>query len=301
MCGTSGAKPGGVQPAAIVYNLSMDKGKLYLVGTPIGNLEDITLRALRVLREADLVVAEDTRHVRKLLSRHDVHTAVTSYHGHNEREKAATIAGEVEAGKRVALVTDAGMPGVSDPGFRVVEECARRGVEVEVVPGPSSLTAALALSGLPLDSFRYEGLIPRKRGGRRSRLAYLLREGEALVFYEAPHRILKTLEDLAELAPQRALVLARELTKVHEEVLRGTAEELLASFGGEKPRGEFVVIVAPAEEGEAPPLPELAQEVAGLREEGLPAREAVRAVAQKHGVSQREVYNAWLERKDETR
>jgi 16S rRNA (cytidine1402-2'-O)-methyltransferase len=192
------------------------------------------------------------------------------------------------------------MPGVSDPGFRAVEECARRGLEVEVVPGPSSLTAALALSGMPMDSFRYEGFIPRKRGERRSRLVYLLREGEALVFYEAPHRIMETLGDLAELAPEREVVVTRELTKVHEEVLRGTAAGLLASCGEEKPRGEFVVIVAPAREGEAPPLPELADEVGKLRDEGLPAREAVRAVAKKHGVSQREVYNAWLDKKDET-
>lgn len=279
------------------YNQGMDEGKLYLVGTPIGNMEDITLRALRVLREADLVAAEDTRRARKLLSRHDIHTTVTSYHGHNEREKAESIAGEVAAGRRVALVSDAGMPGVADPGFRVVEECARRGLEVEVVPGPSSLTASLALSGLPLAGFRYDGFVPRKRGERRTRLSLLLREGEAIVFYEAPHRLLETLKDLSELAPERRVVVSRELTKVHEEVLRGTAAEVLESLGDRKPRGEFVVIVAPGEEGEAPPLPELAGEVGGLVEEGLRAREAVRAVALKHGVSQRQVYDAWLERK----
>jgi 16S rRNA (cytidine1402-2'-O)-methyltransferase len=277
----------------------MDKGKLFLVGTPIGNMEDITLRALRVLREADLVAAEDTRRTRKLLSRHDIHTTVTSYHGHNEREKAETIAAEIAAGKKVALVSDAGMPGVADPGFRVVEECARQGLRTEVVPGPSSLTASLALSGLPLAGFRYEGFIPRKRAERRTRLAYLLREGEALVFYEAPHRLLETLRDLAELAPERAVVVTRELTKLHEEVLRGTAADVLASFGEGKPRGEFVVVVAPGGESESPPLPELAGEVAALHEQGLPPREAVRAVAQKHGVSQREVYNAWLESKGE--
>ncbi|MEW6553667.1 MAG: 16S rRNA (cytidine(1402)-2'-O)-methyltransferase [Actinomycetota bacterium] len=276
----------------------MDEGRLWLVGTPIGNMEDITLRALRVLREADLVAAEDTRRARKLLSRHDIHTTVTSYHGHNEREKASSIAIEVEAGKKVALVSDAGMPGVADPGFRVVEECARRGLKVEVVPGPSSLTASLALSGLPLDGFRYDGFVPRKRGERRSRLSDLLREGEALVFYEAPHRVLETLADLAELAPRRRVVVTRELTKVHEEVLRGTATEVLAALEVAKPRGEFVIIVAPGEEGEASPLPELAGEVAGLVAEGLPAREAVRAVALKHGVSQRQVYDAWLEEKN---
>jgi len=275
----------------------MDEGRLWLVGTPIGNMEDITLRALRVLREADLVAAEDTRRARKLLSRHDIHTTVTSYHGHNEREKAEIIAAQVGAGKKVALISDAGMPGVADPGFRVVEECARRGLKVEVVPGPSSLTASLALSGLPLGGFRYDGFVPRKRGERRTRLSSLLREGEAVVFYEAPHRLLETLGDLAELAPQRRVVVTRELTKVHEEVLRGTAAEVLASFKDEKPRGEFVVIVAPGEEGEAPPLPELAGEVAALVAEGLPAREAVRAVAVKHGVSQRQVYDVWLEEK----
>jgi 16S rRNA (cytidine1402-2'-O)-methyltransferase len=277
----------------------MEVGKLFLVGTPIGNMEDITLRALRVLREADLVAAEDTRHTRKLLSRHDIHTTVTSYHGQNEREKAEAIASEVAAGRKVALVSDAGMPGVSDPGFRAVEECVRLGLEVEVVPGPSSLTASLALSGMPLPGFHYDGFIPRKRGDRRSRLMHLLKGGEAIVFYEAPHRLLDTLGDLSELAHDRQLVVTRELTKMHEEVLRGTAEEVLALLGEGKPRGEFVVIVAPGEEGEAPPLPELAGEVEGLMEDGLPTREAVRAVAQKHGVSQRQVYQAWLDKKSE--
>jgi len=275
----------------------MEKGKLYLVGTPIGNMEDITLRALRVLGEADLVAAEDTRRARKLLSRYDIHTTVTSYHGHNEREKAESIANDVEAGKNVAVVSDAGMPGVADPGFRVVEECTRRGLQVEVVPGPSSLTASLALSGLPLDGFRYDGFIPRKKGERRTRLMGLLRTGEALVFFEAPHRLLDTLSDLAELAPKRTVVVTRELTKVHEEVLRGTAAQVLATMGEGKPRGEFVIIVAPGEEEEAPPLPELADEVAALVDDGLAPREAVKAVAQKHAVSQREVYNMWLERK----
>ena len=275
----------------------MDEGRLFLVGTPIGNLEDITLRALRVLREADLVAAEDTRRARKLLSHYGIHTPLTSYHGHNEKEKAEYIAAQVALGKKVALVSDAGMPGVSDPGFKVVEGCVRRNLAVEVVPGPSSLTASLALSGLPLASFRYEGFLPRKRVERRTRLAKLLREGDALVFYEAPHRFLETLRDLAELAPRRQIMVTRELTKVHEEVLRGRVEEVLASFLGREPRGELVVVVAPGGESEAPPLPELAGEVAALRAEGLPTREAVRAVAQGYGVSQRLVYGAWLEMK----
>lgn len=275
------------------------KGRLFLVGTPIGNLEDVTLRALRVLREADVIAAEDTRRVRKLLSRYDIHTPTVSYHGHNEREKAAAVAEEVARGKKVALVSDAGMPGVSDPGFMAVGECVRRGLEVEVVPGASSLTAALALCGLPLARFRCEGFLPRRRTQRRSRLLPLLREGEAFVFYEAPHRILETLRDLAELAPERMLVVARELTKAHEEVLRGTAREVLRAFAGREPMGEFTIVVAPAERGTEEPLSALAAEVTRLRDEGLPTREAVRAVAQKHGVSQREVYRAWLDERAE--
>lgn len=271
------------------------RGRLYLVGTPIGNLEDITLRALRVLREADLIAAEDTRRARKLLARYDIHTPLTSYHGHNEREKALAVAREVEAGKRVALISDAGMPGVADPGFRAVEECVRRGLEVEVVPGPSSLTAALALSGLPLRCFRYEGFLPPSRTKRRSRLMSLLGEGEAVVLYEAPHRLLETLSDIAEMAPERPVVVARELTKLHEEVLRGTASELLGVLAERKPRGEFVLMVAPGGEAEAPPLPRLAEEVAALVRGGERTREAVRAVAKRHGVSQRDVYRSWLE------
>jgi len=273
------------------------KGRLFLVGTPIGNLEDVTLRALRVLRECDLIAAEDTRRVRKLLTRYDIHTPAVSYHGHNEREKAAAIAEEVARGKKVALVSDAGMPTVSDPGFVAVGECARRGLEVEVVPGASALTAALALCGLPLARFRFEGFLPRRRAQRRSRLLLLLREGEALVFYEAPHRILETLRDLAELAPERMLVVTREVTKEHEEVLRGTAGEVLRAFADRKPLGEFTVVVSASRGGEEP-LPALAGEVARLRDGGLPTRDAVRAVAQKHGVSQREVYRAWLEEKE---
>jgi len=274
------------------------RGVLFLVGTPIGNLEDITLRALRVLREADLIAAEDTRRARKLLSRYDIHTPLISYHGHNERERAEALAREVEAGKLVALVSDAGMPGVSDPGFRAVEECSRRGLDVEVIPGPSSLTAALAVSGLPLSRFRYEGFLPASRAKRRSRLLNLLKEGEALVIYEAPHRILETLGDLAELAPQRRVVLAREMTKLHEEVLRGTAAELLQALGGGKPRGEFVLVVAPGGGMETPPLEELAEEVAALVRSGEPTREAVRAVAKRHGIPQRDVYRAWLEHRE---
>ncbi len=275
----------------------MSNGKLYLVGTPIGNLEDITLRALKVLREVDLIAAEDTRHTRKLLAHYDIHTPLVSYRAHNEKDRAEEVATKVASGKQVALVSDAGMPGVSDPGFRVVEECARRDLAVEVIPGPSSVSAALAMAGLPLARFRYEGFLPERQAQRRSRLLHLLRENEAFLFFEAPHRLLVTLGDLADLGSQRRVIVMREMTKIHEEVLRGTPAELLETFEGRKPRGEFVVIVAPGVEQEVQPLEELVDQVGCLIEEGLPAREAIRAIAQKARVSQRDVYAAWLEKK----
>jgi 16S rRNA (cytidine1402-2'-O)-methyltransferase len=279
----------------------MSEGKLFLVGTPIGNLEDITLRALRVLREADLVAAEDTRRTRKLFSHYDIHTPLTSYGAHNEGEKAQELASEVAAGKRVALVSNAGMPGVSDPGFRVVEECVKRNLPVEVVPGPSSISAALALSGLPIVHFHYEGFLPERQTARRSALLRLLRRNEPFIFFEAPHRLPATLADLGEFAGDRGVVVTREMTKMHEEVVRGKPAEILAAFEDRKPRGEFVVIVAAGEEMETAALPDLADEVAALIEEGLATREAVRAVAQRARVSQRDVYGAWLEQKEAER
>jgi 16S rRNA (cytidine1402-2'-O)-methyltransferase len=279
----------------------MGEGRLFLVGTPIGNLEDITLRALRVLREADLVAAEDTRRTRKLFSHYDIHTPLTSYGAHNEGEKARELASEVAAGKRVALVSDAGMPGVSDPGFRVVAECVKGNLPVEVVPGPSSISTALALSGLPIVHFHYEGFLPKRQTAKRSVLLRLLRRNEPFLFFEAPHRLPATLADLGEFAGDRGMVVTREMTKMHEEVVRGKPAEIRAAFEGRKPRGEFVVIVAAGEEMETAALPDLADEVAALIEEGLATREAVRAVAQRARVSQRDVYGAWLEKKEAER
>lgn len=276
----------------------MGEGRLFLVGTPIGNLEDITLRALRVLREVDLVAAEDTRRTRKLLSHYGIHSPLMSYRAANESVKAGELADEVAAGKKVALVSDAGMPGVSDPGFRVVEECSRRGLAIEVVPGPSSVSATLALSGLPLAHFHYEGFLPAKRSVRRTRLLRLLKENEPFLFFDPPHRLLGTLGDLEEMAGQRRLVVARELTKLHEEVLRGTPAEISRALADREPRGEFVVIVASGSETEQPALDGLADQVADLVDGVMRAREAVRAVAQTAGVSQREVYSAWLDKKE---
>ena len=200
---------------------------LYLVGTPIGNLEDITLRALRVLREADLIACEDTRHTQKLLNHYGITSRVTSYHEHNEQARAAELVRKMEQGTRIALVTDAGMPGISDPGFRLISLAIEHGIPVIPIPGPSAFLAALAASGLPTDSFRFHGFLPSKRGQRRQILESIKSSPQTEVFYEAPHRMTETMEDIVEvLGANRQIVIARELTKIHEEFLRGTAGEL---------------------------------------------------------------------------
>ncbi len=272
-------------------------GKLYIVGTPIGNLEDITLRALRVLGEADLIAAEDTRRTRKLLTHYDIQVRLFSYRRENEMRAAVELADRIGEGMNVALVTDAGMPGISDPGFALVAECAARGLGIEVVPGASALTALLAVSGFPVSSFLFEGYLPNKSSARRARLLELAGEPRPVVFFEAPHRIRATLKDVAELLPSRTLVLARELTKLHEEIRRGLASRLLEQWGEPEARGEYVGLIAAAEEaGEAIAAPErLAQEVQELLNRGVARNDAFKIAATKWGVSKRAVYQAYLE------
>src|ERR1700751_1797584 len=202
---------------------------LYLVGTPIGNLEDITLRALRVLKEVDVIACEDTRQTQKLLNHYAIATRTTSYHEHNEMTKSAELVKEMQEGVSVALVTDAGMPGISDPGDRLVTLAIRHHVPVVPIPGASAFLAALVASGLPTDSFRFSGFLPAKRGERRTALESIRTSPRTQVFYEAPHRVLESLEDIVEvLGPDRHIVIAREVTKVHEEFLRESAAEVLA-------------------------------------------------------------------------
>src|SRR5579859_914106 len=203
-------------------------GTIYLVATPIGNLEDITLRALRVLKEADMIACEDTRQTQKLLNHYAVTTRTTSYHEHNEITRAAELVVELEQGARIALVTDAGMPGISDPGFRLISLAIRHHVPVVPIPGAAAFLAALVASGLPTDSFRFSGFLPAKRGQRRQVLQSIKDSPRTQVFYEAPHRVKETLEDVIEvLGAGRHVVLAREVTKIHEEFLRGRAAEVL--------------------------------------------------------------------------
>ena len=221
-------------------------GTLYLVAGPIGNLEDITLRALRVLREVDLVAAEDTRQAAKLLGHYGISKPTVSYHSHNHRQMAPRLIERLRRGESVALLSDAGMPGISDPGGELVLLAEREGIPVTVLPGPSALVAAAALSGFRLDGVSFWGFPPRRPGRRRRFFEALLGEGRPFVFYESPHRIVETLADLAALEPGRPVAVARELTKVFEEVIRGPAESVAAAVAIRGPRGEYTVVVGPA-------------------------------------------------------
>ncbi len=219
-------------------------GKLYLVPTPVGNLDDMTLRALKVLREVDIVLAEDTRTSGLLLKHFEVKTRLVSHHKFNEHQTAEQFASRMAAGETMALIPDAGTPGISDPGFMLVRACVERGVEVECLPGATAFVPALVSSGLPCERFTFEGFLPQKKG-RRSRLEELAEEPRTMVFYESPYRVVKTLEQLVEVfGPERRASVAREISKLHEEVVRGTLAELSTHFAEHAPRGEFVIVVA---------------------------------------------------------
>lgn len=268
---------------------------LYVVSTPIGNLEDVTLRALRVLKEAALVAAEDTRHTARLLQRYDIRTPTTSFHEHNERQKVPLLIGRLKAGDAVALVSDAGTPGIRDPGYRLVKAALDEHIRVEAIPGPSAVLTALVASGLPMDAFTFLGFPPTKATARAEWLSRALAEPRTVVFFEAPHRIRHTLTDLAGLAPDRAIAVAREMTKLHEEVLHGSAESLLARL--EEPRGEMTVLIAPPESDPVPaaaPTDEsigraFAELVAGS---GTGRRAAVSALAKRYGMPSKAIYSA---------
>ncbi|HWD07836.1 MAG TPA: 16S rRNA (cytidine(1402)-2'-O)-methyltransferase, partial [Actinomycetota bacterium] len=224
-------------------------GRLYVCATPIGNLEDVTLRLLRVLGEVDLVAAEDTRRAAKLLAAHGIHARTVSYHDANERSRLPELMEQLQGGRRVALVTDAGMPSVSDPGYHLVSACREVGVPVEVVPGPSAVLTALVASGLPPARFAFEGFLPRKPGDRSRRLQAIAGDDRTLVFFEAPGRLAETLGAMAEVFGPRRAAVARELTKLHEEVVRGSLPELAEAFGSGPVRGEITVVVEGAVPG----------------------------------------------------
>jgi 16S rRNA (cytidine1402-2'-O)-methyltransferase len=266
-------------------------GRLVVCPTPIGNLEDVTLRVLAALRDADVVACEDTRHTRKLLDRYGVTAPLVSYHEHNERERAAELVKRMRSGAVVALVSDAGMPLVSDPGFILVQACIAAGLAVEVLPGPSSALAALVASGLPAERWRFVGFLPRKKGELERVLSST---PETLVAFEAPQRLVATLALLAAGDPTRPVAVCRELTKLHEEVRRGTAAEIAAHYEREPPRGEVVLVV-----GAAPPgagQPDMAERaltaLQALVEAGARPRPAAKALAELTGVPANRLYRA---------
>jgi 16S rRNA (cytidine1402-2'-O)-methyltransferase len=276
----------------------MTPGKLVVCGTPIGNLEDAPPRLARALAEADLIACEDTRQTRKLLTHLGVKTRMTSYHDVDERDRARELADRVAGGLRLALVTDAGMPAVSDPGYHLVAACLERGAQVEVVPGPSAVLAALVVSGLPTDRFCFEGFPPRRTGARDRRLAELATEPRTMVFFEAPHRALATLAAMAEaFGDDRPCAVVRELTKVHEEVLRGSLAEVAERLAANRPRGELTLVVggAPASKPSAAGAGDLAAEVAALVAGGASTRDAIAAVARASGTPRRAVYQAVID------
>jgi len=272
-------------------------GCLYLVATPIGNLEDITVRALRVLKEADLVACEDTRQTQKLLQHYGIHKEMISYHAHNELTRAPELVIQLEEGAQVALVSDAGTPVVSDPGHRLVVLCLRHHIPVVPIPGPSAFVAALAASGLPTEEFLFVGFLPSRVGARRKKLDELKSEPRALVLYEAPHRLADTLSDAAEILGSRHAVVAREITKIHEEFLRGSLGELRDAARQREPRGEITLLIGPAEEGElqAAPTVSLKKRVEQLEAElGLDRKAALKQAARERGLGKREAYKQLL-------
>ncbi len=230
-------------PPSSGKSMSLTTGKLLVTATPIGNLEDITLRALRVLKEADLIAAEDTRVTRKLLAKYEIKTPLVSLYEHNEKTRIPELVAKIRSGLNIAQVSDAGMPGISDPGFRLIKSCLDAGLPVEVIPGPTAFVNALVASGLPTDRFLFIGFLPPKSGGRRKLLEELKEERGTIVFYESPHRVKKTLVDVAEIMGDRPVALARELTKMFEETIRGTAAEILKQLGDKNVKGEIVLVV----------------------------------------------------------
>lgn len=273
-------------------------GTLRLVGTPIGNLGDLSERAGRTIAEADLIACEDTRRTRKLLAHLGAHgPRLVSFHDANERKRVPELVEQLRGGRDVALVSDAGMPGLSDPGYRLVTACVEAGIEIDVVPGPSAAISALVVSGLPTARYSFEGFLSRKQGERRTRLAELASDPRTLVLFESPRRVADLIADAREALGDRRAAVARELTKIHQEVMRGRLSELEAQLAGQEVRGEVVVVIEGSRLSEAIDLDALGDRVEALTSEGLPRREAAARVAEESGASKRQLYEASLRRR----
>ena len=276
-------------------NLAYRKGRLYLLATPIGNLEDITVRALRLLGEADLIACEDTRHTAKLLNHYGIHKPTLSYHQHNEASRADELLKRLEQGAQIVLVSDAGTPVISDPGHRLVSLCLQRQIPVIPIPGPSAVIAALAASGLPAEEFLFMGFLPSRPTARRKVLQNLAKETHTLALYEAPHRLVDTLSDALECLGRRQAVIAREITKVHEEFLRGDLAELLVRVQQRPVRGEITILIGPPLPGGekkhqlcVAPLRERVEQI--MRERQIDRKAALKLAARERGLTKREAY-----------
>ncbi len=269
-------------------------GVLYIVATPIGNLEDITLRALRVLKEVDLIAAEDTRHTQKLLSHYKIDKPLMSYHEHNERARAPMIVERLSRGENIALLSDAGTPAISDPGYRLVVAAAAAGIRITPLPGASALTAALSGAALPTDRFVFEGFLPAKKKERRQRLQELHAETRTLVCYEAPHRLLDLLRDMLEILGDREVAVAREISKIHEEIRRGRLSEILEQFAGGNIKGELTLVVGGSREEASVSQAQLEREIEKLRSEGKRVKEVAEVLGVRFGYSKREIYRLTL-------
>jgi len=266
-------------------------GTLFIIGTPIGNLEDISFRAVRVLREAGRVACEDTRHTRRLLEHYGIDKPLVSYHEHNEKERTAELLRELEDGVSVALVSDAGTPLIADPGYRIVHAARERGIPVSPIPGPSAIMAALSVSGLATDAFLFGGFLPAKAAARRRTLEAWQSLDATLVFYEAPHRVIDSLRAIGEILGHRRVVVARELTKIHEEFLEGSAASIADSLEARPAvKGEFTILIARAEIPADSAPADIEAEVQALISAGTPRMDALKAIARRHGLSKREVY-----------
>lgn len=281
-----------------------EKGVLHLVATPIGNLEDITLRALRVLGEVDLIAAEDTRQTLKLLNHFEIKKPLVSYYEHNKAEKGGWLIRQLLEGKNLALVSDAGCPGISDPGEDLVRLAVENGIRVTMLPGPAAVITGLVLSGLPAGRFSFEGFLPMNKRSRNERLLSLKDDTRTLVFYEAPHKLIHTLKDIHAVLGNRRIALARELTKKFEEIVRCTLLEAIERYDGEPARGEFVLVVEGEDKLRLEDGRKKDWEALTLKEhlelhmgDGLPKKDAMKKVAEDRGISKREVYNALLEEK----
>ncbi|SJZ75750.1 16S rRNA (cytidine(1402)-2'-O)-methyltransferase [Selenihalanaerobacter shriftii] len=274
----------------------MDKGNLYICGTPIGNLEDISLRTLRILKEVDYIAAEDTRRTQNLLNHYEVETSMVSYHEHNEEKRSLQIIERLKSGENIALVSDAGMPGISDPGYKLVSLVDKEGIRAIPVPGPTAMTAALVASGLPTDKFIFEGFLPRKSKQRKDRLKELSPETRTIVFYESPYRLKESLESILDILGERRIAVWREITKRFEEKVSGKVSEVLAHFEAEDPKGEFTIVLDGIDVDQIQQKDaawkglSILEHLELLMDKGVTKKEAIKLVAKERGLPKREVY-----------